>query len=186
MKKIETYKNKLELYDEKKISLTEMIYIFVTCAFIGWLVEEVYVFFIIGKFVDRGMNYGPFCSIYGFGAIILYLLFYNLKAAKKNIPYTFISTAIVMGTFELLSGLFFKYILNIEMWNYHGKFLEILNYTTVPILIGWGILGTLYIFFLQPLMIRTIELLPKNIAKRLAFLIISIYFLDSVISLTSS
>ena len=66
-----------------------------------------------------------------------------------------------------MCGLGFQYFLNIEMWNYSGKFLNILNYTTVPILIGWGILGTIYVFFVHPLIIKIVKFFPKHIMKRL-------------------
>lgn len=159
-----------------------MVYIFVLCAMLGWFVEVGYVYLSVGKIVSRGMIYGPFCSIYGFGGIILYLLFYKLKPSKINIPYTFVAASFIMGTFELLCGLGFKYILNIEMWNYNGKFLEILDYTTVPILIGWGILGTIYLFFIQPILMKIISFLPKHLIKRLAIIIAILYFFNFVFS----
>ena len=172
----------LDLMDNKKISIVDMVYIFIICAMIGWLVEVGYVFLDVGRFVHRGMLFGPFCSIYGFGSIILYSLFYNLKPSKINIPYIFIAASVVMGLFELFCGLFFKHVLNIEMWNYHGQFLEILNYTTVPILIGWGILGTMYVFFLQPLLMKIIGFLPKTLTKNFAMVLAFLYFLNFVFS----
>lgn len=172
------FNTKPETTEGKKRSLTDMVFIFVISAMLGWVVEVGYVFLVVGKFVSRGMIYGPFCTIYGFGALILYFLFYNVKPTKANIPYTFITAAFVMGAFELVCGLGFKYIFGIEMWNYHGQFLEILNYTTVPILIGWGVLGTIYVFFLQPLLLKVISWLPKGIEKRLAIIIVVFYVLN--------
>lgn len=169
--------------NDKKISFLEMIYIFTICSILGYIIEVIYVFLAVGKLVSRGMLYGPYCPIYGFGGIILYVLFYNLKRDKKYIPYAFFSASIVLGAFELLCGLIFKYIFNIEMWNYSGKFLNILNYTTVPILIGWGILGTLYVFFIHPLLLKIINIIPKNFSKRLANIILLIFLSDFVFSI---
>lgn len=173
----------IESKTDKKISITEMIYVFAICSILGYLVEVGYVFLVVGRVVNRGMLYGPYCPIYGFGGLIMYLLFYNLKKDKKYIPYAFFSASIVLGTFELLCGLGFKYIFNIEMWNYSGKFLEILNYTTVPILIGWGILGTIYVFFIHPLLLKIINLIPKGFSKRLANIILLIFVTDFVLSI---
>ncbi len=181
MKKIEKIKDikyTPDIYEDKKKSIVEMVYIFTICSILGWLVEEVYVFIAVGKIVNRGVLFAPMCCIYGFGAIILYLLFYNIKPTKVNIPYIFITASVLLGAFELLCGLGFKYILNIEMWNYDGFFLEILDYTTVPIMIGWGILGTMYVFFIQPLLSKIISFIPKSIEKRLALLIICYLFID--------
>lgn len=174
---------KKDIIEDRKRSLTEMVFIFTICSILGWLVETGYVYLYAGKIVKRGMLMGPYCPIYGFGALILYFLFYNLKPTKANIPYTFITSAITMGAFELLSGLGFKYIFNIEMWNYHGQFLAILDYTTVPILLGWGILGTIYVFFIQRLLLKFLSIIPSTIANRTALLIILVYFSDLAISI---
>lgn len=147
---------KREIIQDKKRSFTDIVFIFTLCSMLGWLVEIGYVYLSVGRIVKRGMLMGPYCPIYGFGAVILYFLFYNLKPTKTNIPYAFLTSACTMGAFELLSGLGFKYILHIEMWNYEGHFLSILNYTTVPIMIGWGILGTIYVFCIHPILIKVL------------------------------
>lgn len=171
--------NKLIKFDsDHKITLTNMIYIFIICAILGWFVEVGYVYLINGKIVNRGMTYGPYCSIYGVGAVILYLMFHNIPRTKKYIPYTFFVSGITMGAFELVCGLGFKYILGIEMWSYDGQFLEIMNYTTVPIVIGWGILGTMFVFLIQPMLLKIISLIPQNIVKSVATIIAVVYFLD--------
>lgn len=169
--------------NDEKISFINMIYIFTICSILGYLIEIIYVFLVIGKIVNRGMLYGPYCPIYGFGGLILYLLFYNFKKDKKYIPYAFFVSSIILGTFELICGLFFKYICGIEMWNYSGHFLNILNYTTVPILIGWGILGTLYVFFIHSVFIKLINLIPINFKKRLAYILICIFLFDTIFSI---
>lgn len=179
--KIVTF-GKREIIENRKRSLTEMVFIFTICSMLGYLVETAYVYLSVGRIVKRGMLMGPYCPIYGFGALILYILFYNLKPTKANIPYTFITASITMGAFELLSGLAFKHILNIEMWNYSGHFLSILDYTTVPILIGWGILGTIYVFFIHRLLLKVIEVVPKHITKRIAIFLVVMYFADFAIS----
>ncbi len=68
------------------------------------------------------------------------------------------------------------------MWNYDGYFLEILNYTTVPILIGWGILGTIYVFLVQPFLSKIISFIPKKIEKKLALLIVCYLLIDFTFS----
>lgn len=186
IKKIYNKTIKIEKYDErfnKKVTFTDMVYVFMICAILGWLVETAYVFLVCGKIVSRGMTYGPYCSIYGLGGLILYLFFHNIEPKRENIPFTFIATALTMGAFELCSGLVLKHVFGIEMWNYDSHFLSILHYTTVPIMIGWGILATLYVFFVQPLLLKIISMFPKNIVKRLALIIVAVYLLDFSFSL---
>ncbi|MDD3304099.1 MAG: putative ABC transporter permease [Clostridia bacterium] len=164
--------------EERKVTFENVVFVFFICAVIGFLVETIFIFLMHGKFVNRGMTYGPYCTIYGVGGLILYLFFHDIKPIKKNIPYTFISTAIVMGTFELVSGLILKHLLGIEMWNYDTEFLPILHYTSVPVMIGWGILATMYVYFIQPLLLKFISLFPKHIMKKLAVILLFIYTID--------
>lgn len=173
-----SHKKLIKLETNSKITLTNMIYIFMFCAVLGWLVEVGYVYLINGKIVSRGMTYGPYCSIYGAGALILYLMFHNIDRNKKNIPYVFFISAITMGAFELICGLGFKHILGIEMWSYDGQFLEIMNYTTVPIIIGWGILSTIFVFLFQPVLLKIISMIPQNIIKSIATILAVVYFID--------
>ncbi len=165
-----------------KASFAEMVLVFAFAAVLGYFIETGYVFLVVGKFVKRGMLLGPYCPIYGFGALILYYCFYDVKPTVKNIPSIFIIASLLLGSFELLCGLGFKYILGIEMWNYSGKFLNILNYTTVPILIGWGILGTIYVFFIHPLILKFVNLFPKKVMNKLAIVILCIFLGDWLIS----
>ncbi len=173
---------KFEKNEDKKRNFSDMVFIFTICSILGFFIEVGYIYLVVGKLVNRGVLYAPMCCIYGFGAIILYFLFYNVKPTKINIPYTFLTASCVLGAFELLCGLGFKYLLGIEMWNYDGYFLEILNYTTVPIIIGWGILGTIYVFCIQPLLNKLISFIPKKIEKKLAIIIVCYLLTDFVFS----
>lgn len=164
--------------DENAITFEKMVFVFTLCAVIGWVVETIFIYLAYGKWANRGMTYGPYCTIYGVGGLILYLLFHRVKPSKANIPYTFIATALTMGVLELVSGLFLKHVLGIEMWNYDKEFLPILHYTSVPVMIGWGILATVYVFFAQPLLLKIISYVPKTITRRLAIIILLIYAID--------
>lgn len=54
--------------------LLYLIYYFIY-AFIGWVVEVSYHAVTKGKFINRGFLSGPYCPIYGFGAIsVIYFL----------------------------------------------------------------------------------------------------------------
>ncbi len=169
-------------FKKNKISIYEMILVFAIASIIGYFIETGYVFFSVGKLVKRGMLIGPYCPIYGFGALILYSCFYNIKSNTKNLPIIFIISSLILGSFELICGLIFKYTLNIEMWNYSNKPLNVLNYTTVPILIGWGILGTIYVFFVHPLILNCINKLKPILIHKISLLICFILICDFLIS----
>lgn len=182
------FKNKIisvtrfdRLEDPPRIDYSDIILMFMICAIFGWFIEIGYVYLVTGRIVSRGISYGPYCSIYGFGCLILYFLFRNVKPVTKNIPYVFLVSALFMGAFELLSGIILNF-LGMEMWNYDGHFLSIFHYTTIPIVIAWGILGTVYVFFIRDFLLFIINLIPEKIAQKLAIIILCIYLFDNAFS----
>lgn len=168
-----------------KYTFINLIYIFIICSFMGWFIEVSSIYIIFHKIVKRGILFSPLCSIYGFGGILLYFLSIKFPKLKKNIFALYISSAIILGLFELLSGLFFKYTLNIEMWNYDGQFLEILNYTTVPLLMFWGLLGSIYIYLIQPRLLRAINNIETKYKNTIAIIFLILYLIDLFFSITT-
>ncbi|MGD9475376.1 MAG: hypothetical protein AB7V37_10315, partial [Eubacteriaceae bacterium] len=72
-------------------SFTLIFLFFIIYAMIGWLCEEVYCSILEGHLVNRGFLNGPYCPIYGVGAlIIIYVL-----APYANSPLN----VFVMGVF---------------------------------------------------------------------------------------
>lgn len=171
--------NELILIKEKKRSksIIDAIYIFLIAAFLGWSLEVLYVYMVTGHLVHRGMCYGPVCTIYGIAALLLYITYGSIEKNWHDIIFTFLTSSVILGAFELVSGIVLKRM-GIEMWNYHGQFLAIFDYTTVPIAIGWGVFACIYLYFIQPLFLKLVHILPKQIYTRLALILISIYFID--------
>lgn len=54
-------------------------FIFLFYSFLGWICETTFCSIAARKFINRGFLSGPFCPIYGFGAMIILLLFSNLR-----------------------------------------------------------------------------------------------------------
>ena len=47
------------------------ILLFFIYSFIGWILEEIYAFYIHKKFINRGFLMGPLCPLYGVGCLAL-------------------------------------------------------------------------------------------------------------------
>ena len=59
---------------------------FVLYAFLGWVCEDLYCGIPAKKFINRGFFYGPYCPIYGVGALlVLYLFWVSLSQVLWNI-----------------------------------------------------------------------------------------------------
>ena len=86
--------------------------IFCIYAFIGWIYEVSLILIRDHKFVNRGVLFGPFLPIYGFGILILLLIlkrFMNKKHLLNNFIYSTISIFTVV-TFITITIIEKKYI----------------------------------------------------------------------------
>ena len=70
-------------------------------SFLGWVWETFYVSTKHGEFVNRGFVSGPFCTIYGFGAISVYLI---LKPAENHVLLLFLGGIVVATVLEYITA----------------------------------------------------------------------------------
>lgn len=52
---------------------------FIIYSVLGWFVESVYMSLCNRRLTNRGFAFGPFCPIYGFGAVLGYMLLHPLS-----------------------------------------------------------------------------------------------------------
>lgn len=74
-------------------------------SFIGWVLESVYKSVLQKKLVNSGFLAGPFCPIYGYGALIMYL---SLKDVTNNIFILFIYGMVALSVFEYIVRIIFR------------------------------------------------------------------------------
>ena len=62
---------------------------FLTYSMMGWLVESIYMSFCNHKITNRGFAKGPFCPIYGFGALTVFFVLrpYSDNSIRKREHY---------------------------------------------------------------------------------------------------
>lgn len=131
-----------------------------------------------------GIFYSPFTYVYGFGIISLILLKKHLldklninKYLKLTI--TFILSTISLTLTEYIGGHILNLVFNIDMWDYTKKTYNFGKYICLDLALTWGLLGTLYIYYLKPKLDKLIQLIPK----KLTILIFIITTIDLIITL---
>ena len=82
-----------------------LIYFFAFYSFAGWCVEVLYYFKNEHKFVNRGFLHGPFCPIYGCGAVSLVVFLDNYK---NNIFILFFLAVLLTSVLEYFTGLYIR------------------------------------------------------------------------------
>lgn len=151
---------------------------FILGCLIGSLFEETLLLFQNGEWTSRhDMIYGPFSTLYGFGFAI-YLLVFLRGNEKRGILKTFVLATILGGIIEYSAAFISETFLGIKFWDYSNMALNIQGRITIPIMIGWGIGGTVLLKLIYPFLSNLIEKVPYKIgniivATLLVFMIIN-------------
>lgn len=129
-------------------------------SFAGWILESVYKTIYEKKFVNSGFLTGPFCPIYGFGALIMLL---TLNFLKERPILLFVVAFFVLSIWEYLVALCLEKIFKTKYWDYSLNKFNIHGRICLKNSIYWGILGVLFICYIHPFVDSYIKLIPTNI-----------------------
>ncbi len=103
-------------FDEAdKYKVTDFIVMFFAFCLVGWLWEVGLHVVRDHAFVNRGMMYGPWIPIYGFGGV--FIIFF-LNRFKNNKIKLIIFTMILCGILEYLTSFVLDYAMNASYWDY--------------------------------------------------------------------
>lgn len=162
--------------------LYHIVFYFIIYSFVGWFIETSYVWIDTGSYQSRGFLYGPFCIIYGFGALLLILF---LKPKTKNMFSFFLGSVMLTSAIEYMTGYILDKELNMRLWDYRGLFLNINGYVALKSSLFWGLLSILLIYCLQQRLDKIIMQIPIKIAVLFSYVIIIFFILNSTLSIAS-
>ncbi|MFR8104268.1 MAG: putative ABC transporter permease [Clostridia bacterium] len=160
-----------------------LLLFFFLYAFIGWLLETAYAFYVYGHFVKRGFLLGPICPIYGCGAVIIIAFLSNYKGHSVKL---FFTAAIVFSLFEYIAGFALDALFSARWWDYTSEFMNLNGRISIFFSFVWGIIAILFINHLQPFMNRILEKISNKIPYWIQTTFLQIFtlvlFLDIVCS----
>ena len=144
----------VENNDKKKsftilgISIYKILAYFIIYSIMGYIVETLYGIMTKGVWESRqSFLYGPFCGIYGLGAVVLIL---SLQYFNKSANKLFIGGFIVGSIVEYLVSLIGELIFHVKWWDYSHMPLNINGRICVYFSILWGFLAVYFMMSFHP------------------------------------
>ena len=145
---------------------------FIIYSFIGCILETLFGMVTKGVVESRqSFLFGPFCVIYGIGAVLIILL---LSKYKNNLIKLFIFSSIIGTVTEFLMSYFCEIVFHFKWWDYSGMNLNIQGRTCLYFSSMWGILGVVLIKIVNPALDRSFEFARRNIKKEILKISISL------------
>ena len=159
--------------------LPQMVIIFALISFGGWVYETIYCSVVEGEFTKRGFLFGPTCPIYGIGALAVWLVLGQIS----NPFIVFIIGGFLATVIEYSTGLFLERRFKKKWWDYSMFKFNLHGRICPQASAVFGAFSVTSVFVLVPAMLNILMLFSKHTISVLAFIVVTLYFMDTVASL---
>lgn len=153
--------------------------LFFVYSILGWLMEVIRIFIHNGKLVNRGFLVGPYCPIYGYGALAMTFL---LRKYQNDILATFIFSILICGILEYFTSYFMEKIFHARWWDYTNRKFNINGRICLDNLIAFGILGCIILYITNPVILSLLSKIPNVLLHILSGALFVVYIADNIIS----
>ena len=149
--------------------IIKIIFYFFLYSLLGWAMESIYLSIGQRRLVNTGFLYGPFCPIYGFGAVVLYVLLIHLQGKPVLI--------FLAGFFVLLEKIF-----KTKYWDYSNNKFNINGRVCLLNSIYWGFLSVFFIEIWNPLVETQLAKIPSAIILYIDIILVAYIIIDMILS----
>lgn len=166
------------------ISIWRILAYFVVYSVAGFIIKTIFGLLTKGVLESRkSFLYGPFCSIYGLGAVLMIL---PLQKYKKNNYTLFFAGFFIGSIIEYMVSLVGELIFHIKWWDYSDQMFNINGRICILFSLFWGLLAIYLMSDINPRIDKFIDFvkskIPANYMKTV--IIFSILFLSFDLGIT--
>lgn len=176
--------NKISILEQgaHRYTLSSCILLFFTFSFFGWLWEVLLHLYMDHALVNRGVLFGPWLPIYGFGGVFVLIFFHRFSGKPYKV---FFLTMLMAGTMEFLTGSILWKVYHMRWWDYSNSLINIKGYVCLEGLLLFGIAGLSSLYIISPLLDRVFLRIPRKFRYILCGILVVLFFLDAGCSLIS-
>jgi uncharacterized membrane protein len=185
LEKVNKEENKSKNNEKKKFkifgfTIIQIFAYFIIYSVIGFIIETIFGFLTKGVIESRkSFIYGPFCAIYGLGAVVMLM---GLQRFKKNNYTLFIGGFIIGSIIEYVVSLVGELLFDIKWWDYSNVPFNIGGRVCVWFSLFWGLLAIYLVTHIHPKVDSFLGKIPKRILKSTTIILIVLLFLDFLIT----
>ena len=161
-------------------TITTLLAYFIIYSIVGFIIETIFGILTKGVLESRkSFIIGPFCSIYGLGAVIMILA---LQKFKKNNYTLFFGGFLVGSIIEYVVSLIGEDIFHVVWWDYSDMAFNINGRICVAFSMFWGILAIYLITHFNPKVDKFLEKFSYKQLKKAVIIIMIFLMIDMVIT----
>lgn len=153
---------------------------FVFYSIVGWVYETILCSSREGRFINRGFLNGPYCPIYGAGAVLDLLILGRIE----NPICLFFSGVVVTCTLEYLTSYAMERLFNARWWDYSHMRFNIKGRVCLLGAIVFGLFSVILIKGVHPVVVWHTEYVPPIVLHIVCTAVFALLSIDIVVTLT--
>ena len=152
--------------------------LFWVSSILGWIVEVIVCSITDKKLVNRGFLIGPYCPIYGCGALIML----TLTPFRNSLSVCFVMALFLCSVLEYITSYVMEKLFKIRWWDYSNDSFNINGRICLRNAIGFGALGVIFTRFISPFYYSVVDNFSYNLLLTIAIIVLIITLIDIFIS----
>lgn len=161
----------------------EVIIVYFTIySVIGWICEVIYCSLLAKRLVNRGFLAGPYCPVYGFGALFIIWI---LEPIEFSIPIIFISSIVITSTVEYITGWLLETFFATKWWDYSQNRFNLEGRVCLKNSVYFGIMSVLLVKVVHPFTEYLVSSLPALYLNIVVLLLLAAFTVDSIFTLNT-
>lgn len=165
----------------------ELILLFTFYCFLGWILETLFKSMQNKQFINSGFLFGPFCPIYGFGAL---LIIYSRIIIESNfvlrplykLLFNLFICIILTSCLEYLTAILLERLFKRRWWEYDDNFLNIKGRICMKYSLIWGAVSFFIVDYIHSVYLRIFYIIPEKLKYILALSAIFYFALDILVT----
>lgn len=153
---------------------------FLMYCMLGWLIESIYMSICNKKLTNRGFMRGPYCPIYGVGALTV---FFVLKPYSDNGVVLFLLGSLLATLLEIVTAAIMQRTLGSIWWDYKKKPFNYKGIICLESSVAWGFYTLFLFMFLHNFVMWLVNLVPVFVGRTVGTLIIVVLAVDFISAL---
>ena len=128
--------------------------LFFTYAVFGWCMEVTCKLFQFHRFINRGFLIGPYCPIYGVGAVAISLL---LSRYVSDPPVLFCMSMMICSILEYFTSWAMEKLFHARWWDYSQRRFNLNGRICLNTMVPFGLLGMLLMYAVNPALLSLFQ-----------------------------
>ena len=163
------------------MSLTIQMYflLFIIYSFLGWCLEVTCKLIEYKRFINRGFMVGPYCPIYGWGAVAITFLLYRYSYDPLVL---FTMTTVTCCILEYLTSYLMEKLFKARWWDYSKRKFNINGRVCLGTAVPFGLFGLILTYIANPFLIDLLNKINFNTLNTITIILATIFSIDFLVS----